>query len=201
MGRCRPQRSAAHPWTRCRPQASIASLIHGPNAARLQRSAALLWLARGLWTAESVRYGGFQLRKQKSGRFCDFLRLGTPFRLCKTETGYRAVAHLRFCAADLRLGALKQSPIAKKLQPRPVFCFCAFGMGSRWCGTGARVVGDAWERKQRYGWGGPGVVRGVASFPLSPPFAPKTSEWGCFCPKSTVRCCDLWRRCRRTQGG
>ena len=143
----------------------------------------------------------FNCENKNPGAFATFLRLGTPFRLCKTETGYRAVAHLRFCAADLRLGALKQSPIAKKLQPRPVFCFCAFGMGSRWCGTGARVVGDAWERKQRYGWGGPGVVRGVASFPLSPPFAPKASEWGCFCPKSTVRCCDLWRRCRRTQGG
>ena len=143
----------------------------------------------------------FNCENKNLGVFATFLRLGTLFRLCKTEAGYRAVVHLRFCSVDLRLDALKQSPIAKKLQPRPVFCFWAFGMGSRWRGTGTRGVGDARERKQRYRRGRSGAVRGVASFPLSPPFAPKASEWGCFCPKSTVRCCDLWRRCRRTQGG
>ena len=122
----------------------------------------------------------FNCENKNLGIFATFLRLGTLFRLCKTETGYRAVAHLRFCTADLRLDALRQSLIAKKLQPRPVFCFCAFGMGSRWRGTGARGVDDTRERKQRYRWGRSGVVRGVASSPLSPPFAPKASEWGCF---------------------
>ena len=125
----------------------------------------------------------FNCENKNLGVFATFLRLGTLFRLCKTETGYRAVAHLRFCTADLRLDALKQSPIAKKLQPRPVFCFCAFGMGSRWRGTGARGVGDAWERKQRYRRGRSGVVRGVASFPLSPPFLPLKRANGAVFPK------------------
>ena len=79
---------------------------------------------RGLFVAAV-----FDCRNKNLDAFATFLRLGTPFRLCKAETGYRAVAHLRFCAADLRPGALRQSLIAKKLQSRPVFCFCAFWDG------------------------------------------------------------------------
>ena len=93
---------------------------------------------RGLFVAAV-----FDCRNKNLDAFATFLRLGTPFRLCKAETGYRAVAHLWFCAADLRPGALRQSLIAKKLQSSQFFVFVPFGTGSRWRGTGARGVGDA----------------------------------------------------------
>jgi len=64
----------------------------------------------------------FNCGNKNLGAFATFLRLGTPFRLRKAETGYREADYLRFYAADLCFGTLRQSLIAKKLQSRPVFC-------------------------------------------------------------------------------
>lgn len=122
-------RGAAHPQTRYCPPAAYRCVV-------VARQAPMG--CRGLFVAAV-----FGCRNKNLDAIATFLRLGTPFRLCKAETGYHAVAHLRFCAADLRPGTLRQSLIAKKLQSRPVFCFCAFGTGPRWRGTGARGVGDA----------------------------------------------------------
>ena len=118
----------------------------------------------------------FNCRNKNLGVFATFLRLGTPFRLCKAKTGRREAAHLRFYAVDPHLGALRQSLIAKKLQSRSFFCFWIL----------VRVQSDT----------GP-----LVGLPLSPPFAPKASEWGRFALKPMVQWCDLWRRCRRTRGG
>ena len=114
----------------------------------------------------------FNCENKNPGAFATFLRLGTPFRLCKTETGYRAVAHLRFCAADLRLGALKQSPIAKKLQPRPVFVFAPLGWARG--GAGLAHVSLVTHGKESNAMGGAGLVLSVEwrvshFLPLLPP--------------------------------
>ena len=140
------------------PPAGIASLTHGPDAAR---GAALR--CRGSPGAYgllgSVRYGGSQLRKQKSGRFCNFFAIGALFRLCKTEAGYRAVVHLRFCSVELRLDALKQSPSAKKLQPRPVFVSGPL----RWArgGAGLAHVALVTHGKESNAMGGAGLALSV----------------------------------------
>ena len=118
----------------------------------------------------------FNCRNKNLGVFATFLRLGAPFRLCKAKTGCREAAHLRFYAADPHLGALRQSLIAKKLQSRVIFCF--------------------WILVRVQSGMGP-----LVGLPLSPPFAPKASEWDRFALKPMVQWCDLWRRCRRTRGG
>lgn len=71
----------------------------------------------------------FNCGNKNLGAFATFLRLGTPFRLRKAETGYREADYLRFYAADLCFGTLRQSLIAKKLQSRPIFCFWPLGGG------------------------------------------------------------------------
>lgn len=155
------------------PARSVALLIHGPNAACSRRSTALSWLARGLWDAGVCSLRRFLIAKTKIWAFfATFLRLGTLFRLCKTEAGYRAVSHLRFCAADLRLDALKQSPIAKKLQPRPVFVFVPLG----WARGGAGLAHAALvtHGKESNAMGGAGLVLSVEwrvshFLPLLPP--------------------------------
>ena len=48
----------------------------------------------------------FNFRNKNLGVFATFLRLGTPFRLCKAKTGCYEAAHLRFYAVDPHLGAL-----------------------------------------------------------------------------------------------
>ena len=93
------------------------------------------------------------------GVFATFLRLGTLFRLCKTETCYRAVAHLRFCSVDLRLDALKQSPIAKKLQPRPVFVSGPLGWARG--GAGLAHVALVTHGKESNAMGGAGLALSV----------------------------------------
>ena len=158
--------------------------IRGPNTAHLRaqycppcaQRCAIVCLLRTCGLPGSVRCGGFQLQKQKSGCFATFLRLGTPFRLCKAKTGCCEAAHLRFYAADPHLGALRQSLIAKKLQSRSIFCFWIL----------VRVQSS---------------MVPLVGLPLSPPFAPKASEWGRFALKPMVQWRDLWRRCRRAQGG
>lgn len=98
----------------------------------------------------------FNCENKNPGAFATFLRLGTLFRLCKTETGYRAVAHLRFCSVDLRLDALKQSPIAKKLQPRPVFVSGPLGWARG--GAGLAHVALVTHGKESNAMGGAGLA-------------------------------------------
>ena len=134
-------------------------------------------LAKGLWAVQVRLLRRFPIAETIIWVFLQlFLRLGTPFRIRKAEMDCCAAVHLRFCASDLHLGALRQSLIAKKLQSRSIFCFWIL----------VRVQSDT----------GP-----LVGLPLSPPFAPKASEWGRFALKPMVQWCDLWRRCRRTQGG
>ena len=102
---------------------------------------------RGLFVAAV-----FDCRNKNLDAFATFLRLGTPFRLCKAKTGYRAVAHLRFCAADLRPGALRQFLIAKKLQSRPVFVFVPLGRDRG--GVGLAHVALVTHRKESNAIGG-----------------------------------------------
>ena len=119
-------------------------------------------LAKDLWAARVRSLRRFSIAETKIWVFfATFLRLGTPFRLCKAKTGCCEAAHLRFYAADPRLGALRQSLIAKKLQSRSIFCFWIL----------VRVQS--------------GMVP-LVGLPLSPPFAPKASEWGRIALKSKV---------------
>ncbi len=104
----------------------------------------------------------FNCRNKNLGVFATFLRLGAPFRLCKAKTGCREAAHLRFYAADPHLGALRQPLIAKKLQSRVIFCF--------------------WILVRVQSGMGP-----LVGLPLSPPFAPKASEWDRFALKPMVQ--------------
>lgn len=46
----------------------------------------------------------FNCGNKNLGAFATCLRLGTPFRLRKAETGYREADYLRFYAADLCFG-------------------------------------------------------------------------------------------------
>lgn len=89
----------------------------------------------------------FNCGNKNLGAFATFLRLGTPFRLRKAETGYREADYLRFYAADLCFGTLRQSLIAKKLQSRPIFCFLASGVASKRRGAVVRGVGSRIGKK------------------------------------------------------
>lgn len=55
--------------------------------------------------------------------FATFLRLGTLFCSPKAEIGCRTADYLRFCIEIRDRGSPRQSPIAKKLQSEPFFCF------------------------------------------------------------------------------
>ena len=100
----------------------------------------------------------FNCRNKNLGVFATFLRLGTPFRLCKAKTGCCEAAHLRFYAVDPHLGVLRQSLIAKKLQSRSIFCFWIL----------ARAQSDTGSL------GGP---------PTFSPFCPQSERMGLFLPK------------------
>lgn len=63
------------------------------------------------------------LQKQKSRYFCNFFRLGTPFRPFKAKMSQSSGGYLRFCTSGYDPRGSQQSPIAKILQSRPIFCF------------------------------------------------------------------------------
>lgn len=63
------------------------------------------------------------LQKQKSQYFCNFFRLGTPFRPFKAKMSQSSGGYLRFCVSGYDPRGSQQSRIAKILQSRPIFCF------------------------------------------------------------------------------
>ena len=86
------------------------------------------WLTSLRTSADSARFTSPQrpvrCKKNKNpNTFATFLRLGTLFRPRKAKTSRRAGIYLRFCASDYDPIGSQQSPIAKMLQSRPVFCF------------------------------------------------------------------------------
>lgn len=102
----------------------------------------------------------FNCGNKNLGAFATCLRLGTPFRLRKAETGYREADYLRFYAADLCFGTLRQSLIAKKLQSRPIFCF--FGLwGGLEAARGCRARRRFTYRKENNAIGEAGLVLSV----------------------------------------
>ena len=101
----------------------------------------------------------FNCGNKNLGAFATFLRLGTPFRLRKAETGYREADYLRFYAADLCFGTLRQSLIAKKLQSRPIFCFWPLGWPRS--GAGCRARRRFTYRKENNAIGEAGLVLSV----------------------------------------
>lgn len=101
----------------------------------------------------------FNCGNKNLGAFATFLRLGTPFRLRKAETGYREADYLRFYAADLCFGTLRQSLIAKRLQSRPIFCF--WPLGRPRSGAGCHARRRFTYRKENNAIGGAGLVLSV----------------------------------------
>ena len=89
----------------------------------------------------------FNCGNKNLGAFATFLRLGTPFRLRKAETGYREADYLRFYAADLCFGTLRQSLIANKLQSKPIYCFLASEVAMKRRGAVMRGVGSRIGKK------------------------------------------------------
>lgn len=61
-----------------------------------------------------------------------FFRLRTLFHSRKAEKGPFYSCLLHFLSRDLRFGTTRQSAIAKKLHPDPIFCFWAPGIVSGW---------------------------------------------------------------------
>lgn len=91
-------------------------------------SAALSCASKDLWAARVRSSRRFSIAETKIWALLQlFLRLGTPFRLRKAETGYREADYLRFYAADLCFGTLRQSLIAKSCNLGQFFVFGLWG--------------------------------------------------------------------------
>ena len=159
--------------------------IRGPNTAHLRaqycppcaQRCAIVCLPRTCGLPGSVRCGGFQLQKQKSGCFCNFFAIRDSFSPLQSENRL-----LRSCSpAVLRCRSAPWRPATIPNRKKS-------------CNLGQFFVFWILVRVQS-------SMVPLVGLPLSPPFAPKASERGRFALKPMVQWRDLWRRCRRAQGG
>lgn len=88
----------------------------------------------------------FNCGNKNLGAFATFLRLGTPFRLRKAETGYREADYLRFYAADLCFGTLP-IPNRKKVAIQASFLFFGLWGGLEAARAVVRGVGSRIGKK------------------------------------------------------
>lgn len=96
-----------------------------------------------------------------------FFRLRTLFHSHKAKKGPFCSCLLHFLSRDLRIGTTRQSAIAKKLHPDPIFCFWAPGIVSGWH-RGAVAMRAA---KQK-----PGISLACMSENDAPPCGPQILE-------------------------
>lgn len=96
-----------------------------------------------------------------------FFRLRTLFHSRKAEKGPFCSCLLHFLSRDLRIGTTRQSAIAKKLHPDPIFCFWALEIVSGWH-RGTVAVRAA---KQK-----PGISLACMSENDAPPCGPQILE-------------------------
>ena len=122
----------------------------------------LFWFTSLRTSADSARFTSPQqsirCKNNNPDTFATFFRLGTPFRPFKAKMTQSSGGYLRFCTSGYDPRGSQQSPIAKILQSRPIFCFWTPRRPRT--NTAARIGWSRFRKQDRVvvipraGWGG-----------------------------------------------